>query len=130
MNWKFGIMLLLTGLLVVLTPRFILPTCEYQGFSKMACSDTGTAEMFIGVMIMASSGGLFFSKSRENLRWLSFSALVGGVSVVWIPEAIGYCHSGRMPCNYGTVPVLRLLGVLIILLTLAGFSLSFKGDKN
>ena len=129
-NWKFGVMLFLMGLMVVLVPRFILPVCEYQGYDPMACSHTAIAEMFLGVMVMAAAMGLFFSKSSESLRWLSFAALVAGVSVLWMPDAIGYCHSSHMPCNYGTVPVLRLLGVLIILPSLAGFLLSFRGEER
>ena len=129
-NWKFGLILFLVGLMVVLVPRFILPVCEYQGYDPMTCSHTAIAEMFLGAMVMAAAVGLFFSKSGESLRWLSFTALVAGVSVLWMPEAIGYCHSSRMPCNYGTVPVLRLLGVLIILMSLAGFLLSLRKDKK
>ena len=130
MNRKFGVMLLLLGLMLVLVPRFIFPVCEYQGYNAMTCSHTGTAEMFTGLMVMAAAAGLLLSKGSESLRWLSFSALAAGITVIWLPEAIGYCHSSRMPCNYATVPVLRLLGVLTILLSLAGFSLSFRGERK
>ncbi len=123
-------MLLLIGLLVFLTPRYILPTCEYQGFSKMACSYTGTAEMFIGAIVMTAAVGIILSKTRETLRWSGLTTLTAGLSVIFAPEAIGYCHNSRMPCNYGTVPVLRLLGGLIIILSLAGFLISFKGKER
>ncbi len=129
-NRIFGVLFFLTGLMVLLVPRFILPVCEYQGFNPMACSHTAIAEMFVGIMVMAAATGLFFSRSGEGLRWLSFTALAAGISVIWIPEAIGYCHSGHMPCNYGTIPVLRLLGVLIVLLSLAGFLLSLRKEKR
>ena len=36
-NWKFGVMLFLLGLMVVLVPRFILPVCEYQGSMNDDC---------------------------------------------------------------------------------------------
>ena len=130
MNRIFGVIFFLTGLMVLLVPRFILPVCEYQGYNPMACSHTATAEMFMGIMVMAAATGLFFSGSGESLRWLSFTTLAAGISVIWIPEAIGYCHSDRMPCNYGTIPVLRLLGVLVILLSLAGFFFSFRKEKR
>ena len=128
-NRIFGAALFPLGLMVVLVPRFILPVCEYQGYNPMNCSHTGITEMFIGLMVMTVSTGLLFSKGSEGLRWLSFAALIAGVSVISVPEAIGYCHSSRMPCNYATVPVLRLLGVLIIALSLAGFSVSFRREK-
>ncbi len=123
-------MLFLTGLLVSLTPRYILPTCEYQGFSRMACTYTGTAEMFIGAIVMIASVGIILSQSRETLRWSGLTTLAAGVSVIFVPEAIGYCHNSQHPCNYGTVPMLRLLGGLIIFLSLAGFLISLKGEKN
>lgn len=121
-----GIVLFLMGLMVVLVPRYILPVCEYQGYSKMACSYTAVSEMCIGLIVMVSSLGIFFSRNAETLRWLALSPVALGISVLLIPEAIGYCHSSSMPCNYGTIPVLRLAGVLIILVSLGGFLVSFK----
>ncbi len=113
-----------------MTPRYILPTCEYQGLSRMACTYTGTAEMFIGAIVMVAAVGMILSKTREILRWLGLTTLAAGISVILVPDAIGYCHNSQHPCNYGTVPLLRLLGGLIILLSLAGFLISFKGEKN
>jgi hypothetical protein len=129
-NWKFGLIYFLTGLMLVLVPRYILPVCEYQGYNPMSCSHTAIAEMFTGFVVMVTSASMFFSRGSESLRWLSLPILAAGISVLWIPEAIGYCHSSRMPCNYATVPVLRLLGVLIILLSLCSFLLSFKREKR
>jgi hypothetical protein len=121
-----GIVLFLMGLMVVIVPRYILPVCEHQGYSKMACSYTALSEMFLGFIVMVSSLGIFFSRSAEALRWLALILIASGTSVLLIPEAIGYCHSSNMPCNYGTIPVLRLTGVLIILVSFGGFFASFK----
>jgi hypothetical protein len=121
-----GIVLFLMGLMVVLVPRYIFPACEYQGYSKMTCSYSAISEMFMGAIVMVSSAGIFFSKNSGTLRWLALVLIALGTSVLLIPESIGYCHSSSMPCNYGTIPVLRLLGVLIVLLSLAGFFASFK----
>src|SRR5512139_780733 len=121
MQKTIGIVLFLIGLMVVLIPRYILPVCEYQGYSRMTCSSTALSEMFLGSIVMVSSLGMFFSRSGEALRWLALTLIVSGTSVLLIPEAIGYCHSSNMPCNYGTIPVLRLAGILIILVSLGGF---------
>jgi hypothetical protein len=129
-SMKFGIILLLMGLLVLLTPRYIMPTCEYQGFSKMACSYTGTAEMFLGAIVMMAAAGMVLSGSRETLRWSGLTSIAAGLSVILVPEALGYCHNSRMPCNYGTIPVLRLLGGLIMFLSLAGFLISLRREKT
>src|SRR5512143_3553794 len=108
-----GIVLFLTGLMVVLVPRYILPVCEYQGYSKMACSYTALSERCMGLIVMVSSLGIFFSRNAETLRWLALTPTALGISVFLIPDAIGYCHSSSMPCNYGTLPFLRLQGILI-----------------
>lgn len=129
-NWKFGIPFFVIGLMLVLVPRYILPVCEYRGYNPMSCSHTAIAEMFLGFMVMVTSAGMSFSRGSESLRWLSLPILAAGVSVLWIPEAIGYCHSSQMPCNYATLPVLRLLGVLTVLLSLGSFLLSFRGEKK
>lgn len=123
-------MLFLMGLLVLLTPRYILPTCEFQGLSRMACTYTGTAEMFIGAIVMIAAVGMILSKTYEALRWSGLTTLAAGISVILVPEAIGYCHNSQHPCNYGTVPMLRLLGALIILLSIAAFIISLKGEKS
>jgi len=121
-----GAVLFLTGLMVLLTPRFILPVCEYQGHPRMACSYTGLSEMFIGAMIISVSVGTFFSKTNESLRWLMLVALTGGLSTMLIPVVLGYCQSSRMPCNYGTIPALRLEGSILIVVSTAGLVLSLR----
>ncbi len=123
-------MLFLMGLLVLLTPRYILPTCEFEGYSRMACTYTGTAEMFIGAIVMIAAVGMILSRTYEALRWSGLTTLAAGIAVVFVPDAIGYCHNSQHPCNYGTVPMLRLLGALIILLSIAGFIISLKGEKS
>jgi hypothetical protein len=92
----------------------------------MACSDTALSEMFMGLIVMVSSLGIFFSKSVETLRWLALTLIASGTSMLLIPEVIGYCHSSSMPCNYGTIPVLRLTGVLVTLVSFGGFLSSLK----
>ncbi len=95
----------------------------------MACTYTGTAEMFTGAIVMISSAGIVLSRTRDALRWSGLTALAAGLSVILLPDAIGYCHNSQHPCNYGTVPLLRLLGGLIILLSLTGFLVSFRKEK-
>lgn len=125
-NRAIGGVLFFIGLLIILIPRYILPTCEYHGFKVMACSYTGTAEMFAGFIIVVVSAGIFLSRSNEALRWQALTSLAVGITVLMLPEAIGYCHSSEMPCHYGTVPALRLLGALTVLVSLIGFLLSFR----
>lgn len=129
-NRVLGIILFLAGIGVAVTPRYILPVCEYHGYKEMACSFTGKAEIFVGIISMAASAGIFFSRTTDAFRWLAVTTLVSGISVIAIPHILGYCHSGAMPCNYGTVPLLRLIGGSIILASLIGLFSTFRVKKQ
>jgi hypothetical protein len=120
----FGSALLIFGLLITLTPRYILPVCEFYGKPKMACSYMARAELFMGLIILSIAIGAFLSKTPDALRWLMFTALFAGASVIVIPEVLGYCPSPQMPCHYGTVPLLRLLGGLTVITAAVGFVIS------
>ncbi|GAB4389515.1 MAG: hypothetical protein Kow0025_15370 [Thermodesulfovibrionales bacterium] len=125
-NRVFGAIFLVLGGLVALTPRYILPVCEYYGKPAMDCSYTAGAEYFAGFIIIAIGIGTLLSKGSEALRWLMLVALVAAVSVVAIPEVMGFCPNPRMYCNYGTVPMLRFLGGLGIVSSAVGFGLSLR----
>ncbi len=125
-NKIIGGILFIMGTLILFTPRYIFPTCEYQGFKEMACSYTGTAEMFVGFMIDVAAAGIFLSKSNDALRWSALTVFSGAVSVLLLPQAIGYCHSSSMPCHYGTVPALRLFGAITLVVSLTGFLVTFR----
>jgi len=129
-NKIIGGLLLPMGALIFFIPRYIFPTCYYHGFHLMACSYMGTAEMAVGFIIMAVACGMLLSKSDEALRWLSLTALATGITVLVLPDAIGYCHSSDMPCNYATVPALQLFGSIVLLLSLTGMAISFRKDHS
>jgi len=126
----FGSLLFIIGILVLLTPKYILPVCEYTGRQRMACSYTGWAEMFMGGIIMAAGFASFFSRTSDALKWLMFLSLTLAVSVIFIPSALGYCHSPQMPCNYGSVPMLRLLGIFLAIISASGFVISARRLKT
>jgi hypothetical protein len=110
---------LISGILFVLIPRYILPACEFGGFPRMHCSDTARAEQVIGAVLIAVSGMTFLAKSATMpLIGAILSAIVFGIAF-WLPEKFGYCLSPRMPCHYGMVPAIRFLSAIGIL-TMAG----------
>jgi hypothetical protein len=119
-NKLVGSIVLALGLLVALTPRYILPVCEWAGKNPMNCGYMGRAEILIGLIVISIAVGTFFSKGAEALRWLMLVGLVTGVAVVFVPQVLGYCPSSQMPCHYSTVPMLRLLGGLLAITSAAG----------
>ncbi|MGE5174317.1 MAG: DUF4418 family protein [Betaproteobacteria bacterium] len=100
------------GLLLILVPRYILPACEYEGFSRMHCSDTAKAEYISGALLMTIGVITFFFKKHFPLMISAATAcFVFGISF-WLPDKFGYCQSPRMPCHYGMVPGVRFVAVI------------------
>lgn len=129
-NRVVGAIIFALGLLTTLTPRFILPVCEFAGKRPMDCGFMGRAETFIGAIVISIGVGVFFSRGIEALRWLMLVALVTGVAVIAVPPVLGYCPSAQMPCHYGTVPMLRFLGILLLITSAIGLVISKKGQAE
>ena len=121
--------LLVLGVLIVLTPWYILPVCEvYGAYLKtatgseipMKCGWTARAEIGTGVGIVSIGAVLLaFGKRKETLRALGVVGATLGVLTVLFPTyLIGVCASAEHPCNMGTRPGLVLLGVLTIVVSL------------
>ncbi|MGD2080750.1 MAG: DUF4418 family protein [Nitrospirota bacterium] len=129
-NKVVGAIIFALGLLTTLSPRFILPVCEFAGKSPMDCGFMGRAEMFTGAIVISIGVGAFFSRGVEALRWLMLVSLVTGVVVIATPHVLGYCPSAQMPCNYGAVPMLRFLGILLIITSAVGLIISRAGRSE
>ncbi len=101
-----------SGLLFILVPRFILPACGYLGFPAMHCSDTARAEYVVGALLIVLGSATAF------LKWRPVDIICAAVSIVLyivaflLPDKFGYCRSSRMPCNYGMVPGIRFVAVV------------------
>jgi Domain of unknown function (DUF4418) len=104
------------GVLFIVVPRYILPACEFAGFSRMHCSDTAQAERIIGALLIVVACMTFFVKSMMMpLVSAVLSIIVFGLAF-WIPDKFGYCQSPRMPCHYGMVPAVRFLSIIGVLI--------------
>jgi hypothetical protein len=124
---------LITGILFILVPRYILPACEYEGFPHMHCSDTAQAEYIVGALLMALGALTFFFKQANTTAISSASALVLYCIALWLPVKIGYCQNSRMPCNYGMVPGIRFIaitGILIMAGAIIGIARSYRRKGN
>ena len=120
---------LISGILLILVPRYILPACEYEGFPRMHCSDTAQAEYIVGALLVAL-GALTFLIKHANIAAISSVAafILYGIAF-WLPAKLGYCQSSRMPCNYGMVPGIRFIavaGILIMAGAMIGLARSYR----
>ena len=109
MKTLVAITTLVSGILLILVPRYILPACGYEGFPRMHCSDTALSEYVIGALLIVIGGLMFFAKSPSLVIAGAATAFVlYGISF-WLPDKFGYCQSPQMPCHYGMVPGVRLI---------------------
>ncbi len=132
MSKFFGVIDSLIGVLIVIIPRYVFPSCEYirQVSSPMKCSYTRRAELAIGIVITIGGITMFFSKSREAVRAVSIILIGLGLMTILIPSyLIGVCASPEMPCHYGMLPSLNLLGGLLIIMSLISL-FSSKGAER
>jgi len=122
-----------SGLLFILVPRFILPACGYLGFPAMHCSDTARAEYVVGGLLIVLGSAMPF------LKWRPVDIICAAVSIVLyiaaflLPDKFGYCHSTQMPCNYGMVPGVRFVAVVssvIMTIALIGLVKSYRRKGN
>lgn len=108
------------GILLILVPRFILPACEYEGFSRMHCSDTAIAVMLLGAVLVALGGAAFLVRTS----WLLIADAVIACAILGaalsMPDIYGYCASKNMPCHYGMVPGVRFIAVLAMTILIIG----------
>ena len=124
---------LLSGLLLILLPRYILPACEYEGYPHMHCSDTAHAEYIVGAALLAVGTGAFLLKSTVMSIVNAAASIVLYVIAFLLPDKYGYCHSSRMPCNYGMVPGVRFVAsisglIMVVAIILTVRSIRKKGS--
>jgi ascorbate-specific PTS system EIIC-type component UlaA len=112
MKKTVGIVSLISGALLLMIPRFILPVCEYAGYQPMHCSDTARAEYIVGALLIAAGAGTFVLRHAAAPLIAAAISLLLSVAASAAPAIYGYCRSAKMPCNYGTVPAVRFVAVV------------------
>ena len=134
MKRTVGIATLVGGLLLILVPRFILPVCEYQGYQPMHCSDTARAELYAGILLVGAGIAVLLLRRPGLVLGALLTAIAVAAAAFTFPEVYGYCKSPKMPCNYGTIPAIRLIATAAAVTTLiaSGFSIKqlLRKDKS
>jgi hypothetical protein len=119
-----------SGFLLLLLPRYILPACEYLGHPAMHCSDTARAEYVVGALLIT------LGVAATILRLKATGIVCSGVSIILyvvafrLPDTFGYCHSTQMPCNYGMVPGVRFVAVLSAIIMVIAFIGAVKSYRK
>jgi hypothetical protein len=134
-----GIITLLLGVVIAITPHYIFPVCEYSGMSvetaagmliPMRCLYTAYAETGVGAAIIAVGAIHMVSGQSETRKALSIVSAVLGILVILFPiYLIGVCRTPTMPCRTGTQPTLIVLGVSMIIVSAIGFFMSMRNEE-
>lgn len=130
MKKLIGITAVISGVLLIVVPRYILPACEYQGFPAMHCSDTARGEMVAGSLLLLVGVATLFMKQTKTIVAGGILALALSIVSFVLPDRLGYCHSTRMPCNYGMVPGIRFIAVVSGLIMITGLIGAVRGLRK
>ena len=130
MKRLIGVSAVVSGLLLLIVPRFVLPPCEYEGFARMHCSDTAQAEMVTGALLLFIGALTLALKSPKIPRAGALTALALFTAAYFLPDKFGYCRSSRMPCNYGMVPGVRFIAVVSGIIMISALAADLRRSRK
>ncbi len=99
------------------------------------CSDkdshTYMAVIGICAVVIAAAFLSIISSEMETPRMLSVITAIGGILIILYPSfLIGVCNNPMMACTYGDLPVWRLCGGAILLLSIIIFFAARKDEVD
>jgi energy-converting hydrogenase Eha subunit A len=129
-----AISIVILAILIGVLPQFF--NCQYDGKAltladgrqvPMKCYWTARASLLVAVPLLAVGLLLAFSRQRETRRALALLGAIAGVLVILLPTwLIGVCQHPGASCNLVMKPALILMGILVIVASLAGLVLSSR----
>ncbi len=121
-----GVMVL--GLLIAATPRFLFKVCEFQGTHMMMssasggaghmympCHYTALASYMLGFLIFMMGGTLLLARTGEAASLLAIVLGGAAIAVILTPIVFPICADPNAPCNHGTKPMLMVLGLVTLI---------------
>lgn len=98
---------------------YLKETADMHMGTHMMCYKACVSAAVIGTIVAAIAIGALFIKNKKVNLAASGLLFLGGILVIIIPKFNGYCKMETMACREITEPTLIVLGVLIILLSIA-----------
>jgi hypothetical protein len=116
-----GAAMTLLGLLIAFGPHFLFKACEVTAESVPRCHWSVQAEIGIGIII-ATLGICLVVFANPHIRFgLTAGIFFTGVVALLIPHIlIGGCAMMTMACRRVTFPALSVIGILVLILSVAG----------
>jgi hypothetical protein len=129
--------IVILAILIGVLPQFF--NCQYDGKAltladgrqvPMKCYWTARASLLVAIPLLAVGLLLAVGRQRETRRVLALLGGVDGILVILLPTwLIGVCQHPGASCNLVMKPALILMGILVIVASLAVFVLSAGGAE-
>ena len=115
-NIMFEVIVLVLGVVLMLTPTMIAPTCGPMPDGKfMKCHWMGEAVRMLGGLLTAL--GVVFLLCKRAQIGIAFSNIGLGLCLILLQTVvIGTCKHATMSCNVYTKPVILLLAAILIII--------------
>ena len=119
-NKIFGILFVILGVLIMLTPGTIAPTCPAMADGKfMKCHWMGNMTMGIGAVILVLAIIFIVVKDSKISLGLSISNIaIGILEILNTHVLIGGCMKADMACRAKTIPFCTLLAGILVLVNI------------
>ncbi len=130
-----GIIFIILGVLVILTPRVFFPVCglDKKAFQMSSipghhgCHDTLHAVTILGVIAILTGIFPLVQAKRETVLFASILFIVLAALIILFPTTItGICKMPTMVCRLGTLPALVTGGIIMGIAGIAGILISRK----
>jgi hypothetical protein len=130
-----GVVITVIGILIVAIPWLILPVCGQVVAAQSpknstgvhGCDNTLIAETVIGcITILAGLMAAFIPKKKMILGVSLLTIVLAALVILFPTEITGVCKIPTMPCVYGTLPGLVVIGIGLALTGVSGFVISRK----
>ena len=119
-NKIFGIIFVILGVLIMLTPGTIAPVCPAMADGKfMKCHWMGNMTMGIGAVILVLAIIFIIVKDSKISLGLSISNIaIGILEILNAHVLIGGCMKADMACRAKTIPFCTLLSGILVLVNI------------
>lgn len=127
----FPILLALLGILILLTPLLIAPSCPPMPNGMfMKCHWSSQAEIGYGLAILVIAVLALLQNVKTRRGLYQAEIVLAGLVLATPSILIGSCASPDMACNHATNPVLYGLGIVLLFVSLLAMFMEKEGKEG
>lgn len=137
---SFGSLFVVFGLLLYVFPRYLLPVCTFKDMMvetasgariPMKCHYAMTGLTVLAFLAAGLGVLFFFARRRESRVLLSIMGALMSLFTILTPLVLpGVCGDPKMPCRYGTLPGVVVLGAMGCIVALGALAAAFISGED